>query len=339
MFQPGVNAQTAQTLADLMGQGSAGAYMGQQLLEEQAMNPINQQLSLADLDKIQQENAHTRVMNPLIQTVKGSEARKASLQTPEYWTKMLSGDTADADRKVLDLDIARQTKDSKIAQTNSDAHHKIIQNMGADMRNIGLYVSSLPPEEQGPAIRELVKHHGWDKIPGSAQSWEALAGMDPESRIKNLNYVAQQLGQMTPEYIKTIADQELKNTGSLDVANVQASATRYAADARRRDESKAFNTAWMKLGDAQKASTLEMMVEQARATGQTEVELGDHTITLQQAMDLAKKYTQRALELKAASAPQPIVPGLDRTNPAGAAINRLYPGSLSGGGNDPLGIR
>lgn len=337
MFNPEVNGTTLQNLYDIMGAGSAGEYAGSQRFMQNEMNGINKNLSLADLDKITIENDHNRVMNPMLQQVQGSAARKANLQDNTYWNGMLQGDLADARKKAsdadyrgLEVDTKRRTLDSDVAKTNSANQTAVIQDMGKNMLNVIAYAGTIAdPVQRQEAMRQLITHHGWDKNPSTAPVWDRLVN-HPDMLGEGAN-LAKRLMEFDPQHLSKIADQTLKNKGTLDVANVQAAATRYSADARKTDTNNMFAKEWMKLDDAKKASVIDTLVAEAEALNQPVVEFPNGIkMGVPEAKELAKQLSIRAIS-RSPGNPQIAPAGLPRTDPRGDVIKQLYPDTSRSG--------
>lgn len=330
IFQPEINPQTLSTLADIMGAGSAGEYAGGQRMMQNIMNPVNAEMTLANLDKLTQENDLFRAKMPNEIAVSQALGREANSKTPEYFRMRRTGENAIDRQNVLKADIGEATKESDIANTLDENKQKAIRRMGENMRDMVAYVSVLPPDQQADAMRQLISHHGFDKHPAMGRAWESFGGMDNKTQLAQMQKAAEFLMNTDPAKLAALTQHRETNQTNLQIAQGHDAATRYAADARKRDDGAEFKKAWMKANDPQKAGYLESAVQDAMTSGATQIEVGGMTLTLQQAQELAKFYTQRALATRSVGAPQVSVPGVDRTNPVGSAMGSLYPGSPLG---------
>jgi len=228
LFTPSVNAQTATTLADLMGQGSAGAYMGQQMLEERAMNEINQNLSLADLDKITLANDHNRIMNPMLQQVQRAEVRNADSKTPEYFTGMRQGELGTARSNVAKAKLDEGTLDTNIAAKNLGNQTQMFKDMGSNMLNAVAYVGQLPPGEQREAMKQLITSQGWDKNPASREIWDRL--LQSPDMLMHAQNVAERLMDFDPAHLSRMATgKQTADSNELIHSRSDASRERVAA--------------------------------------------------------------------------------------------------------------
>ena len=232
LFQPDINHQTAQSLFDLVGPGSAGQYIGEQGMMRRLMNPVNAEMSLADLDKIQQANDQSRVINPLEADIKRGEARQANSRDDAYYKGVNSGVLAEARSKGVKADIDEATKGTSIQATNSDNKLKAIQNLGKEVSNVASYIGTLPVQERTVALSQIAGQH-----PEIAQSpvFQQLMKLPPEKLQPVLAQISERMIAATPELFNARQIHAETNASHERVANTQAAATRYSADARKKD--------------------------------------------------------------------------------------------------------
>ena len=233
MFQPKIDPQVAQTLRDIEGGGSAVAYMSELRDAERGMLPINRDLSLADLERMNLANEQSRVMNPLEATIKGAAAREAAGKDEAYFSGIRGGQLADAKLKGTQADIAGATKDTTIAHTNAKNQAEQRAMLGKEITERAAWMaSSLPPSEYVPALTQFAS-----KIPGMTESpqFQALIKQPPEKILQFMQKMGDTLRAADPALRNADRISAEDNITKERVANIGASATRYAADARKKD--------------------------------------------------------------------------------------------------------
>lgn len=334
LFQPDINHQTAATLGDLIGGGTAMQYISEQNDMRRQMNPINKGLSLADLDRMQQANEQSRIINPFEADIKRGEARQANSKNDAYYQGINRGALADARSKGVKADIDEATKGTSIQTTNSENKLKAVQNFGKEVANVASYIGTLPLEERTIALTEIAGQH-----PEIAKSpvFQQLMKLPPDKLQPVLAQISERMIAATPELFNARQIHRETNASHEKVAGIQASASRYATDARKKDEGAAFARDWLKADDFKKAGYLDQAIQSAEAAGENKIILGIEEVPLDRARQLAKTYTQRALLAKEIGAPKPQVPGMAQTNPAGTALQNIYPSAAPLA--DPLGLR
>lgn len=246
MFDPRIDAQGAQSLADLMGGGSAAQYLGGQQAMIEQMNPINRDISLADLDRLSLANDHNRVMNPMLQQVQRAEVRNADSKTPEYFTGMRAGELGTARSNVAKAKLDEGTLEGNINAKNSSNQTQMIQDMGKNMLNVAAYIGSnvSDPTEQKAALAQLISHHGWDKNPATKAIWENL--LNSPNMLQEASGLAKRLMEFNPDHLskmavgKQTADSnelihERSDKRALEVARIQANAQMEAARLRQKN--------------------------------------------------------------------------------------------------------
>ena len=325
MFDPQINSTTAQSLFDIMGPGSAGQYLGSQQMMQEQMNDVNQNLSLADLDKIQLSNQHDRTMNPMKEQVQRSLVREADSKTPEYFTGMRQGELGTARSLVAKAKLDEDTLAGNISAKNSSNSTAIIQDMGKNMLNMLTYVGGLPggPAEQRKAMQQLIASHGFDKDPASHAIWNQL--LNSPDMVKQGTDLATRMMNLNPQYLAELTKGREHNQTLKEVGAGHDSATRYAADAKKRSddaEKEKFKREWMKASDERKANWLRQLA-MTSSDGMVETPLG--TVPVGAALTEAKRLEDQVIKAKQAAAKL----GDDRTR---TLINMPPAGTPNGNG-------
>lgn len=232
MFTPNVNGQTAQTLFDLVGPGTAGQYIGQQRMEEQAMNPINRNLSLAELAKAEELNRHNSVMNPYLEDVGAAQSRDALSKTPEFFQSQRRGQMADDRSKLVKAGFDEATAQSKIKTQLSDDQIKQTQNFASELMNVGAFINSVPDEidpvtkrnRRQDALSQLATSAGLDKNPLFSKFMQVPTAQMPQfldSIAKRLMETNPQLRNQSEIHAASDASRERVAAGN-NAATVQA---------------------------------------------------------------------------------------------------------------------
>ncbi len=235
MFNPEINANVAQSLRDIVGGGTATQYISEQNDMRRRMNPINENLSLADLERMNLANEQSRVMNPLEATIKGSQAREAAGKDDAYFRGMRQGDLDRARKTGLEADIMAGTKDTTISNTNAKNQAEQRAMLGKEITERAAWMaSSLPPSEYVPALTQFAS-----KIPGMTESpqFQALIKQPPEKILQFMQKMGDTLRAADPALRNADRISAEDNVSKEKIAGIQAGATRYAADARRKDVS------------------------------------------------------------------------------------------------------
>jgi hypothetical protein len=233
MFNPEINAGVAQSLRDIVGGGTATQYISEQNDMRRRMNPINESLSLADLERVNLANEQSRVTNPLEATIKGSQAREAAGKDDVYFKGMREGQLADARLKGTEADIAGATKDSTIAHTNAKLSNEQRAMFNKEIKDIAIWISeSVDPKDYPEALTQFAS-----KIPGVVENpmFQMMLKKDPTKILEFMKNIGDKGRAADPQLRNADRISAEDNITKEKVANIQAGATRYAADARKKD--------------------------------------------------------------------------------------------------------
>jgi len=343
IFDPRIDQAGAQSLADLMGGGSAAQYLGGQQAMIEQMNPINQSLSLADLDKVTIANDHQRTMNPMLQQVQRSLVREADSKTPEYFTEMRQGELGDARTKIAQAKLKEGTLDTDISAGNSKNQTQMIQDVGKNMLNMLTYVGGLQggPEVQREAMSQLITSHGLDRNPATRAIWDRL--LNSPDMLRQGQNLATQMMNMSPDHLSKMAV-DAQGNASKEKIGAANNATQLAiARERTAAAKKEADAAWKKGTMEQRMMALMTMISIAEENTDDYIELPDkEIISTENAKALVQSMATYKGGLKEVGAPKPLIPQLPQTTPA-ASMQPIYPNGNGTGGRvplaDPLGIR
>lgn len=325
IFDPQINAQTAQSLADLMGGGSAAQYMGMQQAMQQEMNPINRDISLADLERtnlgnegLSIKNMFDRQMNPMLLQIKEADVREAASKTPEHFQVMRNKDKAGLKELELKNRKTAGTLDTDIAAGNSKNQVQMIKDMGSMISNTIAQIGGLPPDAQRQALLQTMSQYGFDKNPRTAAMWEQFVKMDPNQLITYAVNFAESVKDFNPEHLAALEKQREQDDAAMARTRVSANATLGAASMRKKDIESEMELARMKqrLENRIMELTQKQAMRQASPAEQEEL----------------KQLTQYALSLRSLGTPQIDVPGIERTNPVDDAMRGLFPNSTQRSG-------
>lgn len=304
-FQPDINGQTATTLRDLVGGGTAMQYISEQNDMRRRMNPINEGLSLADLDRVTQANDQSRSINPLEVQIKAAAARDANSKDAKYYQSMRLGDMGKAEKEAADGKLATATVDTNIGATNSANKLKQIQNLGHQVTNMAAYVGSLDPNEVDPHTGRNARQEALTQIIGNdpqlskSPLLQKLMTLPPAKLQEALTMIGTGLRNTDPALLNAQQIHASDNISSEKIAAGNNAATRYAADANKKEAGEAFKREWIKADDAKKASWLRQLV--MHATGPTvDTPLGP--ISVMAAQKEAQRLEQQVTKNKAAGA-------------------------------------
>lgn len=324
LFDPQINPQQAQSLADLMGGGTAGAYLGMQGALQQDMNQTNRALSLADLTKINQENELYKAKMPNEMLVSDALGREATSKTAEHFGVVRAGERGQARSLMAKGDLDQATLQSNIDNTLGEHKSKALKRMGEDFTQVATYIGTLPPEAQGPAMQEIIASRPWGANESMASAWQAFGKLPPDQMRAQLIKAGEFLSKSNPEHIMQLIKEREGNTSKEKIAAGNNAAIRYAADARRKDLTMEMAKEWTKAPVDTKAAILQQLVATALENTDAYVELPDGTqMETQRALDLVKQYSASILAKKAAGAPKTDV-GLPLTNPVGTGMGNIY---------------
>lgn len=263
LFDPRIDQQGAQSLADLMGGGSAAQYLGGQQAMIEQMNPINRDLSLADLDKITLANQHDRTMNPMKEQVQRGLVREADSKTPEYFAGMRLGELGTARSQVAKAKLDEGTLGTNISAKNSANQTQMINDTGKQMLDMLSYVGSLSggPAVQREALSQLITSHGLDRNPATKAIWAKL--LDSPDMLKQGQNLATQMMNLNPDALAKLTVGREHNASAEKIAAGNNAATRYSADQRGKDYEKEMELQKLK----QKLEQRVMELTQKEATG------------------------------------------------------------------------
>jgi len=221
MFQPDINAQTATSLRDIVGGGTAMQYISEQNDMRRRMNPINENLSLADLEKAQLANAQSRVINPLEAQVKGAQAREANSKDDPYFQQIRQGELSDVRTKL-------GTEKSGIALKNTKNEVEQRQMLGDEITKIAAWMAeSVPPNEYGAALQQFAaKIPGMDKRP----EFQALLRQNPEKILAFMQKMGDTLRAANPALRNAAEISREDNVSREKVGAGHDAATRFAAE-------------------------------------------------------------------------------------------------------------
>lgn len=296
-----------------MGGGSAAEYAGLQNMAREEMNPINRDLSLADLERTRLsnegltiKNAFDRQMNPMLLDIKGADVREANSKDDAHFRSQRLRDRAISRQDVVKADIAEGTKDSTIASDNMTNQGKVITGMGQLMSNLVAQIGDLPDAAQRQIIGQTMSQYGFDKHPQFAGAWNQLLNMPPAQRLMMMQNFAERAMNFDPKMLQTSQENQLERESRERVAAGNNAASRYSADAhvraagmRQKDEAEAFKREWIKASDEKKANWLRQLI--MTATGPTvETPLGP--VSVMEAQKEAKRLEAEIVKRRAAGA-------------------------------------
>jgi hypothetical protein len=308
MFQPDINAQTAQTLRDIVGGGTATQYISEQDDMRRRMNPINENLSLADLEKANLANAQSRLTNPLDVQIKGAAAREANSKGDDYFNTVNSGVMSDARSKVA-------TEKSGIALKNTENTAKQRQILGDELvKRAAWMAEAIPPAEYSAALQQFAQ-----AIPGMTErpEFQALIKQPPDKILAFMQKMGDTL---------RAGDPALRNAAEIHRGTNDA--TRYTADQHLRG-TQATAGAHVKAAElAQETKYAQQKIESD--VRDLLVKKAQKGLTPQEEQQLKLMLTHM-YNLKQLGAPKPDIPGLAQTNPAGQAVDRINGGGGTGG--------
>lgn len=257
MFQPEINAATAQSLRDIVGGGTAMQYISEQNDMRRRMNPINENLSLADLEKATLANAQSRLTNPLDVQIKGAAAREANSKGDDYFNTVNSGVMSDARSKVA-------TEKSGIALKNTENSAKQRQILGDELiKRAAWMAEAVPPAEYSAALQQFAQ-----AIPGMTErpEFQALIKQPPDKILAFMQKMGDTLRAGDPALRNAAEIHREDNISKEKVAAGNNSATRYSADAaaaaKKKDVVQEARTLYMK-GQPQGALILSDLAREA----------------------------------------------------------------------------
>jgi hypothetical protein len=303
MFDPQINPQQAQSLADLMGGGSAGAYMGMQGAFQQDANMNNRALTLADLTKINQENELYKAKMPNEMAVSDAAGRNANTLTTDHYNTIRAGERGQSRTLQAQGDYDQRTLDSRVDETLGGNKSKALKRMGEDMTQVAAYIGGLPPEAQGPAMKEIIASRPWGAHESMAPAWEAFGKLPPDQMRAQLERAGTFMMNVTPAHIATLTAEREKAKSNEKIAAGHDAATRYSADQRANAAKKEADAAWKKANPVQKLEWMSQLVSQADENTDPYIELPDGTtMSLPNAKQAVKDMQTRIVSQRAASA-------------------------------------
>jgi len=257
MFQPEINAPVAQTLRDIVGGGTAMQYISEQNDMRRRMNPINENLSLADLEKATLANAQSRLTNPLDVQIKGAAAREANSKGDDYFNTVNSGVMSDARTKV-------ETEKSGIRLKNTKNEAEQRQILGDELKSRAIWMAQyVEPRKYGEALTQFAQ-----AIPGMTErpEFQALVKQDPQKILQFMMKMGDIERAGNPALRNAAEISREDNISREKVAAGNNSATRYSADAaaaaKKKDVVQEARTLYMK-GQPQGALILSDLAREA----------------------------------------------------------------------------
>lgn len=257
MFQPEISAPVAQTLRDIVGGGTAMQYISEQNDMRRRMNPINEGLSLADLDKATLANDQSRRMDPLDVQVKEAAAREANSRGSDYFDIINKGQMSDARTKTA-------TEKSGIALKNTENQSKQQELIRNEIKSRAIWMAqNVEPAKYGEALTQFAS-----EIPGMTErpEFQALVKQDPQKILKFMMKMGDIERAGNPALRNAAEISREDNISREKVAAGNNSATRYSADAaaaaKKKDVVQEARTLYMK-GQPQGALILSDLAREA----------------------------------------------------------------------------
>lgn len=312
LFQPDVNGPNLQSIFDLVGPGSAGQYFGEQNQARQDMNGINQQLSLGDLDKINQENAQTRIVNPYLADEAAAKSREANSKTTGFFNQMRQGDMGKARADVVAGNIAEQTQGSTVNAKNAGNIAETIAHTNTQLTQLGAYIKTLPMSERHAAFEQLAEQHG---IKGPV--FDKMMRLGPVDLGNSFDALVKNSMEADPKLLAELTKGREHNAAEITVGAGHDSASRYATDQKGKGGGAKLITEYLKADGSKKADYIISLVRQAQGTGEDTVTLPTgEEMKLPDAFSLAQELIKSTRGTKAVGRPQVLIPGMPMTDPS-----------------------
>lgn len=234
MFNPQLpDAATLQNIYDNMGAVPYGNRVASGLASMERMQPINEKIGMEQLYADQELNRHNRTTNPLLEDVAAANARQARGKDDAYFSAERAGAMGGFKKNEVEGRIAQNTEKAETNSKNAKFSLEQRQATGKELLNRLSFVAQLPNEaSKKEALAQFAS-----EMPELMKSPQMAQIMKlPSSQImKFAQSVAQNLMNTDPALLEKLTVGREHNATLEKVGAGHDAASRYAADARKKD--------------------------------------------------------------------------------------------------------